>query len=82
LSGNAQKVRTIFDVERLFFGKPQISLVDECGRLQGVIRALLLEVIASQTSQLVIDERQNRLQCLAVPISPMEKQFAERTRGL
>jgi hypothetical protein len=72
----------IVDAERPFPGKPQVSLVDEPGGLQRVIRAALPEVMAGQALQLIINERQDRLKRLAVAISPVQKQFADWARRL
>jgi hypothetical protein len=51
------------------------------GGLQGVIRTLLPEMIVSESPQLVIDQRQDRLQRLAIPVSPMKKEFTQLLGG-
>ena len=64
------------DVEQ-FASKARVSLVDQGGRLQRVIRTLLAKIGASEAAQLVIDQGQNRLQRLAVPVPPVEEKFAD-----
>jgi hypothetical protein len=50
-----------------FVRKTEVSLVDQRGGLQSVIRTLLAKIGASKATQFDIDNRQNRLQRLVVP---------------
>jgi hypothetical protein len=46
-----------------------------------VIRTLLPKLVVSEAPQLVIDQRQDRLQRLAIPVSPMKKEFTQLLGG-
>jgi transposase-like protein len=50
--------------------------------LQSVIGTLLLEVVASQPPQVVVNQRQNRLERLAISMSPLEEQLVDWHGGL
>lgn len=53
--------------------------MDQCRGLQRVIRAFVGEIAVSQTSQLVINQRQQFVQCLMVAIVPILKQACDLT---
>ena len=55
--------------------------MNQCGGLQGVIRTLLAEMIAREAPQLVIHQRQDRLERFAIPLSEMEKEFTQLHGG-
>lgn len=67
----------IFDLDTFLRCKPQVSLVNECGGLQSVIGTLLPEVVASQPPQVVVNQRENRLERLAMSVSPLEEQLVD-----
>src|SRR5438094_8607728 len=51
------------------------------GGLQGVVGALLAEVVGRQTMQLVIDQRGESLESSLVAVTPLDQQFRNAFRG-
>src|ERR1700761_8103000 len=54
---DSQKMDTVFRAERLLIDQPQIGFIDQRSTLQGVIWPLASQVIARDSAQLFIDER-------------------------
>jgi hypothetical protein len=67
-----QKMRSILPVDMTLINKPQIDLVNQCGRLEGVVPAKLSRGDAAQLS---IDERQQLIQCAAVATTPVAEEL-------
>ena len=55
--GNGNEMRAVLQFHRLTSQQPQVGLVDQRRALQGVIRALGLEVVVRQAPQLFVDQR-------------------------
>jgi hypothetical protein len=62
--------------------KPEIGLVDECGRLQRVVWALSAEVRACTAPQLSVYERQQLIARLKVTALPRSEKSRHRVAGI
>ena len=63
-------MHTVFDYQLFFAGQAQVGLVDEGGGLQGVIGALLAQVISGQAAQFAIDDREQLVEGFTVSLAP------------
>src|ERR1700747_1395744 len=54
LSGDAEEVRAVLHLRRFLSGQPQVSLMDQGGGLQSVVRTLLAKIRPSEAPQLVV----------------------------
>ena len=56
LRRNAEEMSAILPPNVSLIDHPQIGFMHQCGALQRVIRPLLAEIAASQSTQLAVDE--------------------------
>jgi hypothetical protein len=70
-------VRSILQFHRLTSQQTQIGLVNQGGALQGVIRALGLEVIVRQTPKLFVDQRYQGTESVLVALLPLLQQLGD-----
>ncbi len=57
LRGDAEEMGAVLPGGGALIDQPQIRFVDEAGRLQGVIGAFSLEILARELAQFFVDER-------------------------
>src|SRR5206468_11193692 len=77
---HCEEVRAVLPLNPLHFNKPQICLVDECGRLQRVTAPLMEQVTRGKAAQLVVDERQQRVERVRfTPVPGQEQRRRVRT---
>jgi hypothetical protein len=77
LGGRAVKVRAIVQSHLAQPAQAQIRLVDERGRLKGVSRSLLAQIVSGQFVQLVVDERHQALECVGIAVAPAIEEFRD-----
>ena len=77
---HGKEMRAILPLHLSNLDEPQVGLVDERGCLQGVTVPLPAHVVRRQPPQLVVDERQQRLECRVFAAIPGEKQVRWRRR--
>ena len=64
-SGDGEEVRTVLPIDPALVDQLQVDLVDERGRLRRAVRPLAGEMACGNDVQLVVDERDEPVQCLA-----------------
>src|SRR5260370_38611821 len=67
LGGDGKELRTVFPANVLPIDHPQVSLVDKCGGLQGVIGALVLHIRRGEMAQVFIDNFEQLARRAVVP---------------
>ena len=74
---DGEKVRTILGLKRTLVHQPDVSLVNQAGALQRVARPFSLQMIPGNISQLLVNQRNQRLQCPLIARLPMHEQFGD-----
>ena len=74
-SGDAHEVRAILPTDLTGIGKPEKRLVDERGRLEGVVFPLAAHARAGEPAQLGFDERHQLIECRLVAVAPGSQQL-------
>lgn len=74
----SQEIATGLSLERPLLRQPEVSLIDQCCRLKGVIRALSSQVTVRQSVELVVNQRKQRLQDPLIACVPTGKQLVQR----
>jgi hypothetical protein len=69
-------VGTIVSFKGFLIGESKIGLVNQSGALQGVPRALPLEMVMRDLAQFLVDKRHEHLKSLPVSCSPSHQEFA------
>jgi len=73
-SRHTQKVAPVFPTRALELKEPQAGLMDECGRLQGVVASLAGHVASGRLPQLAIDDRKQHVVGSSIPLTqPRQK---------
>jgi hypothetical protein len=80
-SGDAQEVRTILPPDVTGVGKPEKRLVDERGRLEGVVFPLAPHARAGEPAQLGFDEGHQLIECRLVAVAPGAQQLGHVVWG-
>jgi hypothetical protein len=65
LSGDGHELRAVLPVGAVLVGEAEIGFVHEGGGLESVAGALLLHVVAGETTEFGVDEWQELLQGVA-----------------
>ena len=73
LGGHTEKMGAVLPRGGALIDEAQISFMDEAGRLQGVVRAFSLQILAGELAQFFVDERHEASRCLAVASAPIDK---------
>ena len=68
MGGDGAEVRAVLPAARLVLHQAHVRLVDERGRLQRLTGALAAEVARREPTQLLVDDRQQRVDRLPIPI--------------
>ena len=76
LRGNAEKMGPVLPFLRFLADQPQIRFVDQGRTLQSVIRAFAPETAASDTAQLLIDQRDQRIPRTLIAAAPLGEEVA------
>ena len=71
---------TVLKLNLLLLAESKIRFVHQRRALQGVIRALPLQVAVGQAVQFLIDQRRQIAQCFLIAGSPLCQQFADQRR--
>src|SRR6266446_7376523 len=66
----------IVGFKRFLIRESKIGLVDQSGALQGMPRALALEMVVRDLAEFLVDKRNQLLKSLAIPGSPSHQEFA------
>jgi hypothetical protein len=74
-------VRAIVSVKGVLIDESKICLVDQRGALQGMSRALPLEMVVRDLSQFLVDERNQCLKSLSISCSPSHEELAYELGG-
>jgi len=67
----------VLPLRKILGDQANISFVDESGALQGVAGTLSLQVVVSDAAQLVINERHQGVERLAVSTPPAAQQLRD-----
>jgi alpha-D-ribose 1-methylphosphonate 5-triphosphate synthase subunit PhnL len=67
-------MRAVLPVDVLDVDQAQIGFVDQFSRLDAVVRALAVQAPAGDVSQLVVDERHQRVQSRLVSLAPSSEE--------
>ena len=68
---------TIFDAQGLLLGQAHVGLVHQGSSLQGMVRPLLAEMIASCAAQLLVYQGEDSFECLGLSTAQPYEQFAK-----
>jgi hypothetical protein len=71
LGRDPEEVRAVLPGDVALSGEPHVGLVDQCRRLEGVVRTLLAQVGGGEPAQLSVHERHQLLERLSVAPSPL-----------
>src|SRR6185436_19211706 len=75
LRGYREEVSAVLPLHLTLFDQPHISLINERGCLQSVIRAFAPHVAASEAAQLSLDQWNQPVECRPVSIPPLDTQL-------
>jgi hypothetical protein len=64
--------------DRPLFHQPEVSLMNQGSALEGMVRTFLSQVMFSNSAQLFIHNRDERLEGLVIPGSPFAQEGADR----
>lgn len=81
LRGDSKEVRAVLPGDPFLAEQPQLRLVDERRRLQGVVRAFMAQIRRCPATEVTIDQRHQRVTRSNVPLRPGSKQGADRVIG-
>ena len=79
--GHGQEVRAVREVGLLLAREAEISLVQQCGRLQRVTGTLPPHVVMSQPSQLFVDQPGQLFERGPIPLAPGRQQLGHFPRA-
>src|SRR6476660_2669907 len=74
--GEAEELRAVLPVNVFLIDQPEVSLVDQGGRLQRVIGKLLTQAINRDSPQFLVNERQHLVERGLVAIAPVDKKLS------
>jgi hypothetical protein len=85
--GNSKEMAPIFRSQGHVADKSHVRLVDQTGRLQGMLGSLLREILCSTPTKLVINEREQTVGSILVSILPLLQEVGyfmavEHLRGI
>src|SRR5450631_795630 len=80
LRRNRKEMGAILPLGKILIDQTNVSFVDQGGALQGVTRALVLQVMMSDTAQLCVNQGHQRVERFAVAASPAAQQLRDLTR--
>jgi hypothetical protein len=66
---------------RILAYQAQVGFIDQGGALQGVPRTFAIEVIVRETAKLVVDQRDQSVEGLAVSLAPVGEKLRDLTRN-
>ncbi len=75
LSGDGKEMGPVLPFGALLIHQFQVSLVDECSRLECVARALLLHQLFGERSQTVVNQRQELIRRPAVALAGVHEEL-------
>ena len=75
--GHGEEVLAVLPADRIPAKKPHAQLVDQSGRLQADGRSLAQHVAGSHAVQLLVDERQDPVECIRVAVAPGAEQLRD-----
>ena len=79
--GHGEEMRTVLPADASAFDKAQIDFVDERGRLEAVPGVLSRHLATSDPMQLVVDDRDQPVECRVIALSPCDEEFRDIRRG-
>ena len=74
LRRDTKEVRSILPIDLPLIDEPQVHLMNERRRLQGVVGPLATKLAGRNATELRIDERQQLIECTAVAATPLAEQ--------
>ena len=77
LCGDAKEVGAILPLWRGIAGELEVSVVEQRGGLQRVVRSLPVHVMPRQALELRLHERNQLLQCTRVSIAPVGEELRD-----
>ena len=79
--GHGEEMRTVLPADASAFDEAQIDFVDERGRLQAVPEVLSRHLATSDPMQLVVDDRDQPVECRVIALSPCDEESRDVRRG-
>ena len=76
-----EEVRAVLPVDAGAFDQAQVGLVDERGRLEAVPRSLSRHVSAGDPMQLLVDDRDQPVECRVIALSPCDQESRDVGRS-
>jgi hypothetical protein len=73
LRGDTKEMSPVTPIAVALIDESQIGLVDECRRLQGVAHPLMPKLPLRDPAQLGVNERQQLIECAAIPATPVPR---------
>jgi len=70
-------MRAVLPVDALASNQAEVDLVDERGRLEGVPLSFSRHVSTSDPIQLVMDDRNEAVECRAIALSPCDEESGD-----
>jgi hypothetical protein len=80
LRSDAEKVRPVFPLGRLFARQAQVCFVNQGAALEGVIGAFVAQVVTGDAAQLTVNERNELFPRILVTLPPVDEQLGD-SRG-
>jgi hypothetical protein len=75
-------VRAVLPTDAFHLDEPQVRLVEERGGLQGVARTLVAHVLACEAAQLLVNDRDQRLEGGLLAAAPREQESSGVLNGI
>jgi hypothetical protein len=78
---DSKEVRAAFPFRRTLAKQAHVGFVNQSSALEGVIRALLLQGVAGETPELLVDERHEGVEGLPVAAAPTGQKVCDLAGG-
>jgi len=79
--GHGEEMRPVLPADASAFDEAQIDFVDERGRLEAVPGVLSRHLATSDPMQLVVDDRDQPVECRVIALSPCDEESRDVRRG-
>ena len=74
-------MRAVLPLDLADINEPEVDLIDERGRLEHVTRTLTRHVTPGEPAELLVHERQQLFDGVAVPASPLDEKGSDVAQG-
>ena len=80
-SRDAQELRPIPPVHPPLVHQPEVGLVYQGGRLQGVAGGFAAQAVGGEAVQLLVDDREHLIESPLVAVAPVQQPLGDSTLG-